>query len=260
MKIEWIVVFKPDGETESKVYPYEDEKQARDNYNYLKQSWTEVYLCKVVNPDLETGRLGGRCEERYKPLDSRCILKSGHSGKCWFPNERLKATDPQWFDRLNSTDECPEGIIGLENLTWIDDHHESKEKVVGMDVKEVAKHMDGVEIRNEDRRLSEIKLDEGVVVVFGASDDLMQFRGALNDESDVIDGGIVTIGIDGILESKCNATQIEALWCPSRSNDPDNVSTSWSYKTDIPHETFLVLDGDEVYCQGIVFSMKGLSG
>jgi hypothetical protein len=52
MQINWLLVWKPDGETDAQVYPYEDESQAREHYEYKKQAWTDVFLCKVIiGPD-----------------------------------------------------------------------------------------------------------------------------------------------------------------------------------------------------------------
>lgn len=46
-------------------------------------------------------------------------------------------------------------------------------------------------------------------------------------------------------ELKARAAIVEAVW--------DNDGYSWTYKTDIPHETFEVLEDGEKYCRGIVF-------
>jgi hypothetical protein len=90
----------------------------------------------------------------------------------------------------------------------------------------------------------------GLVVVFGASDDLMEFRGAIHDEIGAYEGTIVRVDAKGLLpdyddidkdshnakdklrdyfQRENGGKTIEALWSPS---DPD---CSWAYKTDIPH-------------------------
>ena len=45
---------------------------------------------------------------------------------------------------------------------------------------------------------------------------------------------------------------ITAVWC-----DPES-GASWSYKTDIPHETFNIYEDGELFCIGIVFSIDDL--
>ena len=105
--------------------------------------------------------------------------------------------------------------------------------------------------------------ESGLVIVYGASDDLIEFAGAFNDEAGVNNGGVVEIDKQGIIEDfgeveheveacqkwiarHAKAHEIEALWC----KEP---GYSWTYKTDIPHETFEVMEDGKHYCRGIVF-------
>jgi len=105
---------------------------------------------------------------------------------------------------------------------------------------------------------------ENLVVVFSQSDNLMEFRGAIYDEVGCYDGGFAYLNHDGLLENKCdddecphffeqkmNAIKIEACW-----GDDDDYC--WTYKTDIPHETFSIMEDHEKYCRGIVFSNDDL--
>lgn len=46
------------------------------------------------------------------------------------------------------------------------------------------------------------------------------------------------------------AAKITAIW--------DNYGYSWTYKTTIPHETFEIMEGEQKYCRGIVFSTDDL--
>ncbi len=100
-----------------------------------------------------------------------------------------------------------------------------------------------------------------LVVVYGASDDLMEFEGAINDEVGCYDGGKAYINKDGMVDNGCNdddcpyfeqlkekSTVIEALWCAE-----DNIP--WTYKTKIPHSTFKIIEDGEVYCRGIIFDL-----
>lgn len=109
--------------------------------------------------------------------------------------------------------------------------------------------------------------ENGLVIVYGASDDLMEFEGAVRDEFGCYDGGTALVDSKGLLPErediddddaleeyfsrKNNVQPIEALWCKEDGY-------SWTYKTDIPHETFDVLDEAEEYCRGIVFSLSDL--
>ena len=113
----------------------------------------------------------------------------------------------------------------------------------------------------------------GLVVVYGASDDLMEFAGALYDEVGVYGGGMALVDAKGVLDrdqieddddeaiaefvarSK-TAQSIEALWNDSVS---DASVPAWTYMTDIPHATFDVMDDGELYCRGIVFALADLT-
>lgn len=141
-----------------------------------------------------------------------------------------------------------------------------------MTANEWAAKLDGREYREE------ITIEEsyearrdGIVIVYGASDDLMEFDGAMSDEAEVYEGGIAYIDpvsksmrgskyddcadCDLFSRYKKECKTIEALWCPH--NAPGNPS--WTYKIDAPHETFNIYDEGDLYCVGIVFSVDDLS-
>jgi hypothetical protein len=104
--------------------------------------------------------------------------------------------------------------------------------------------------------------DAGIVVVFGYSDDLMEFRGAIDDEIGCYDGGSVRLTSEGILRSECDEGEdcpyfkklklasipLNAIW--------DKDGYSWVYETDIPHSMFDIMGDGEKYCRGIVFEMS----
>lgn len=109
-----------------------------------------------------------------------------------------------------------------------------------------------------------------LVIVFGASDDLMEFRGAIDDEFGVGDGTKVMIGPKGLMpewgsinkrdpnvmreyfKTEGQGKPIKAIW--SR----DNIS--WQYETSIPHMAFDIMEDEDTYCRGIVFSLDVLEG
>lgn len=122
-------------------------------------------------------------------------------------------------------------------------------------------------VRIDDELRKQAK-ENGLVIVYGTSDDLMEFEGAIQDEFGCYDGGTALVDSKGLLPErediddddaleeyfsrKKNVRHIEAMWCKEDEY-------SWTYKTDIPHETFEVLDEAEEYCRGIVFSLSDLS-
>lgn len=126
----------------------------------------------------------------------------------------------------------------------------------------------GDEITSEEEKLAKTN---GLVVIFGASDDLCELRGAIEDEVGCYDGGTVFIGRDGkilqeiddddreVLEkyglykaahdARMNAIQVEAEWC-------EVEDYSWTYSTTTPHATFDILEDGEPYCRGIVIDLN----
>lgn len=136
-----------------------------------------------------------------------------------------------------------------------------------MNTKELAEILNGMEypvhIKEETRTIAE---ENGLVIVYGASDDLMEFDGAIYDEFGCWDGGTAYLNANGIVENKCEfeecpyyleslnfAVPIKAVW-----NGKGNPC--WSYRTplQLPHETFDVIEDGDVYCRGIVFSLTDL--
>lgn len=135
-----------------------------------------------------------------------------------------------------------------------------------MDYQELAKILNGGTYRNETtKKIEQTAKENGIVIVFGASDDLMEFRGAIYDEVDCYEGGTAYLNANGLFQSKCDddncpyaqneklsCKTITSIWC---GKDTD---FTWSYKTDIPHATFEILDDDEKYCLGICFDLAEL--
>jgi hypothetical protein len=108
----------------------------------------------------------------------------------------------------------------------------------------------------------------GLLVVFGYSDDNAEFRGIFEDEIGCCDGDTIIVtqnGITippdrderevlakfGVLEQVKNAgKKIEAVW--------GKGDYSWTYKTSLPHATFDIMEGAEKFCRGIVIDSKDL--
>jgi len=109
----------------------------------------------------------------------------------------------------------------------------------------------------------------GLLVIFGASDDLMELRGTIDDEFGCYDGGTVLLDSQGLLPKSESiegdvelkdffareplARKVEALWASEED-------TSWTYRTDIPHATFDIMEDGIVYCRGIVIDVADLGG
>lgn len=138
-----------------------------------------------------------------------------------------------------------------------------------MNAKELAEKLNGSEypLRLDMKLRAEIRA-AGLVVVFGASDDLIEIDGAIYDEGSCYEGGEFKIDSQGILPStesidhdedelekyfirKKTAKKIKAIW--------DKDGYSWTYETDIPHETFDIVEDGEKYCRAMVINGKEFS-
>lgn len=122
-----------------------------------------------------------------------------------------------------------------------------------MDIKEFAQMLDNRQYGYSQFAKEEIQIakDSGFVIVCGASDDLMEFYGAITDEGDCFDGATVWFNRERVTDGPITTAGrcIEALWCKE-----DDIT--WTYKTDISHETFMIYEDDEKYCRGIVFRIE----
>lgn len=134
-----------------------------------------------------------------------------------------------------------------------------------MNAKELAAQLNSIQYPVRiPKTLTDAAKADGLVIVYGASDDLMEFEGAIYGEVGVYDGGTAFVDAKGLLPDRDsieddddlkdyfarqpNAKPIEAQWSEG--------AYSWMYKTEIPHETFEVLeDGEPPYCRGIVFAL-----
>jgi hypothetical protein len=138
-----------------------------------------------------------------------------------------------------------------------------------MTKEELAKELDGRMVGSEiDYDEKKAAKESGLVVIFGAGDDLSEFAGAICDEVDCFDGAVVRLHDKGVVESHdececkfCGYNEIaekcptlEILWCQTDEY-------SWTYKTDLPHATFDIMDDegdDRKYCRGIVIDVRDL--
>lgn len=109
-----------------------------------------------------------------------------------------------------------------------------------------------------------------LVIVYGCSDDLVEFEGAIIDELGAWDGG--TFYYDNELESFMdiedsfenielkNALTIKANWMKSEVN---GKIIPWTFDTNIPHSTFNLnyghSEGGGVFCVGLVINLNDLT-
>ncbi|RZJ88553.1 MAG: hypothetical protein EOO20_13360 [Chryseobacterium sp.] len=133
-----------------------------------------------------------------------------------------------------------------------------------MTKEQFAEKLNGREYREEmSHEEAKMAKEFGLVVVYGASDDLCEFRGCINEEIDCYEGKDLEFTLehgakdddeDEVLRKHGHSTsynRLEILWC---KEDP----YSWTYHTETPHATFDILEDGEKYCRGIVMSVYDL--
>jgi len=82
----------------------------------------------------------------------------------------------------------------------------------------------------------------GLVLVYALADNLVVFRGAINNEFRADENIVVYIYRDLKIQGKWMAGEF-----------------AWEFKTDIPHATFEIKDGGDKWCKGLVIDLKDVS-
>jgi len=156
-------------------------------------------------------------------------------------------------------------------------------------IEDLAKLLDGNEYRDE--LDNEYKIDVDAicrknkwVIVFGASDDLIEFRGFIDDEDGAWDGALMKLVKPGdfymededaetykkskeykfvpISESELkdiqhngyqNTCVVEMLWCPDDSNASWQVNSKGA-----PFVRFNIMEDEELYCEAAIIDMSKL--
>jgi len=141
-----------------------------------------------------------------------------------------------------------------------------------MTKEQLAATINGREYRNELTASNKEEASKnGLIVVYGCSDDLLELEGAVEQEIGAWEGvtafifkrkdELVVMDEEDFDEEKktlekygvdLKGNKIEAIW------SPDDPECSWLIKTELPHATFDIMEDGELYCRGIVISVNDL--
>jgi len=130
-----------------------------------------------------------------------------------------------------------------------------------MNAQEFAALLNGREYRKELTQIEEGLADKfGLTVCFGASDDLLEFRGMIDDEIGAWEGVTAGIRLDKmkIVDDECcpeclakeKIVEVKAVWCPKE------LGCSWLITTtakEFAH--FDIMEDGELYCRGVVIDL-----
>ena len=120
-----------------------------------------------------------------------------------------------------------------------------------------ARMLNGRKYGNEITREEEKEAaDLGLVVVFGYSDDGVEFKGCISEEEGAYQGRkfYITPKLKIKQKPKEGRKLIEAKW------DPKELECSWLIDSEIPHANFDILEQGELFCRGIVFHVSDVVG
>jgi len=135
-----------------------------------------------------------------------------------------------------------------------------------LSVKELAAKLDGRkylhEMNDEERQQA---IESGLVVLYGRSDDLAVFDGAICDETGACECGLISaiylthnkVFVNECSNPRCPYCEREMAKC-SRIIVRMSADGFWFYTTDIPHATFRIFEDGVLYCIGIVFHKDSL--
>ncbi len=133
---------------------------------------------------------------------------------------------------------------------------------------ELAAKLNGREYRDEmNDELRKLAKDSGLVVVYGASDDLIEFDGAASEEYSLYGGGNIPVGKDGEPIFGCDEPCNHCSAVEDAQNAKQVIMAEWNsdgYSWRLmpmgisPYAPFDILEDGEKYCRGIVFNLKDL--
>jgi hypothetical protein len=131
-----------------------------------------------------------------------------------------------------------------------------------MTAHELAVKLNGREYRNEITAEEEAQAKaNNLVVVFGYSDDNMEFIGAINDEVGCYNGGEAHLTPKGLLKNDCDNDacpyfkEVKKQF-PKVTAIADKDGYSFVYEvTKLPHAFFDVMEEGRKYCRGMVIEL-----
>jgi hypothetical protein len=142
-----------------------------------------------------------------------------------------------------------------------------------MDKKLLAEQLNGLSYPMDQsanfKKLVQIAATNRLVIVCGGSDDRMEFYGAIDDEIGCYEGCSALVDNIGLLPSRDSIDQDDEslhFWLHRKQKAKSITATwgdedgpTWRFATNIPHETFDIMESGDVFCRGIVFLLDSLS-
>lgn len=131
-----------------------------------------------------------------------------------------------------------------------------------MNAKELAEKLNGRNAGDEiTKEEAEQAMINNLVVIYGASDDLIEIDGIINDEVCIYGGGDVLFLDGDLLRPECDDD-----CCPHEEKRAERAvsikakfdNTGWSFDCPFECSTFDIFEDGEIFCKGIVFDRSDL--
>lgn len=122
---------------------------------------------------------------------------------------------------------------------------------------ELAQKLNGRQYREEITKEEEKEAkNNNLVIIFGASDDLVEFRGVIYDELGIYCGDnlykLFYIKYNGDVSNDTVGAIAEIkVWF-----SPDFFDCTWYFDTKVPHSFFYIKEDDRIFCKGIVIDLR----
>lgn len=136
-----------------------------------------------------------------------------------------------------------------------------------MTIKDVALMLDGREYGSEVSPAEEIQFkNAGIVVVYGYSDDLVEFEGAVNTEIGIWNTGNIPL-LNGVpFDVPCATEEFETHCCPLLKEVAKMLKyikarfgiNGWELDADFPCEKFTVVEEGDACGVGLVYALADL--
>ena len=139
-----------------------------------------------------------------------------------------------------------------------------------MTIKDVAVMLNGREYGSEvsPREETEFK-NAGIVVVYGYSDDCVEFEGAVNTEIGIWNAGYIPL-LNGVpFDVPCDTDEFEISCCPLLKEVAKRLKhikvkfgmNGWEFDAEFPHEKFSIVEreSDNSCSEGLVYSLADLT-
>lgn len=136
-----------------------------------------------------------------------------------------------------------------------------------MTIQDVAAMLNGREYGSEVSPEEKVEFkNAGIVVVYGCSDDCVEFEGAVNTEFCIWNTGRIPL-LNGVpFEVSCTEDVSETSLCPLLKEVAKKLKhinakfgvNGWEFDADFPHEKFTISEEGEVFDVGLIYALADL--